>query len=1162
MSNTLSPGGYVRQGQRGTSPPRSVNVQVAVRCRPLNGRERSHGERSIISCEEDRREVFLNASSAPRKPLPTSSSASTSLSGKRTFTYDHVFGTSATQGEVYNRLVEPIVDEVLQGYNCTVFAYGQTGTGKTHTMEGCRQENDTNVADRRLAENAGIIPRAVKQVFDHLRSLTDEHSVRVSHLELYNEQLTDLLSPDDFTTDSLRVYEDPQKGTFVQGLEDIVVRSEEEIFAILDKSAVKRKTAETLMNKYSSRSHSIFSITIHIKESTPDGADLLKVGKLNLVDLAGSENVGRSGAVKGRAREAGNINQSLLTLGRVITALVDRHPHVPYRDSKLTRLLQESLGGRNKTCIIATITPGSSSVEETASTLDYAYRAKSIKNRPTVNQMIAKHVLLKEYTEEIAKLKRELDATREKNGVYLLPDEYEQMQRLTQSQSSHISDLQEKSEEYEAKMSSLRGKLEKVQSALQRDQKILEETRKTLFCVTEDLKQTQYKLTVTTRERDESLFLMRSHETTENQLFKQGQDLQGTLSTSISDVSSLHERVDFKSNLEIENVRDLAKLKSSISQQVSVISKRLMDHRAIQDDIANSSTKLLDKAKIDLSTGLELAMSQLKELQESLITHDEDFERAAHKRELNFVERCRGSTFDVRRQLLLHGNTVSEKKASIEAACHTVRGVLEESAACLSDVMASFEGHQKAERERLDSLLHQQRSVFSNVEEQITDLVGKQRDISDRMVTNYQQGHNDQVEALKFSKRAIIERISSVMDELIGSSVTKGIANQDEGRKLAEEMMRAGEATNITLQTTHDALTAYTSDVVNSFTKATDKLSSSLNDTCTKQAESLKHGRERVDGVEAVAGGINESYCDVRDQCEKSLRDMDLNIDSFGASQQTSRQKHNVCQKETVDSFLDKVDNSRSAIREASWATCEEAAQKARYGNEALKELTTFLEEKLSHDVERSVQRHILHLDQDASKVPPKRQWPTRAVLAKTRDHDELLTEFRGNATTERGNESDARDELFDTKDDTMSDAEKESRSSLKGKQSWFGCEETESCRESSDVEDEKESVKDTTEGSLERSKSRRRVGSLDGSESAESEQSSDARLQDKKTKTGSDVSVGPNVVLSDVSNRRIVRQRSVRRIEPVIRKQSNKSAIPAPRSRAVGRRVGIQPQQ
>lgn len=174
----------------------------------------------------------------------------------------------------------------------------------------------------------------------------------------------------------------------------------------MDKSAAKRKTAETLMNKYSSRSHSIFSITIHIKESTPDGADLLKVGKLNLVDLAGSENVGRSGAVKGRAREAGNINQSLLTLGRVITALVDRHPHVPYRDSKLTRLLQESLGGRNKTCIIATVTPASNSFEETASTLDYAYRAKSIKNRPTVNQMIAKHVLLKEYTGEIAKLKR------------------------------------------------------------------------------------------------------------------------------------------------------------------------------------------------------------------------------------------------------------------------------------------------------------------------------------------------------------------------------------------------------------------------------------------------------------------------------------------------------------------------------------------------------------------------------------------------------------------------------------------------------------------------------------------------------------------------------------------------------------------------------------
>merc|ERR1711970_1596475 len=154
-------------------------------------------------------------------------------------------------------------------------------------------------------------------------------------------------------------------------------------------------------------------------ESSVEGEEVLRIGKLNLVDLAGSENIGRSGAMDKRAREAGNINQSLLTLGRVITALVDRTPHVPYRESKLTRLLQDSLGGRTKTTIIATISPGVNNMEETLSTLDYAHRAKNITNKPEVNQKLTKKALIKQYEDEIEQLKRDLMASREKNGVFL-----------------------------------------------------------------------------------------------------------------------------------------------------------------------------------------------------------------------------------------------------------------------------------------------------------------------------------------------------------------------------------------------------------------------------------------------------------------------------------------------------------------------------------------------------------------------------------------------------------------------------------------------------------------------------------------------------------------------------------------------------------------------
>ena len=206
-------------------------------------------------------------------------------------------------------------------------------------------------------------------------------------MELYNEQLEDLLrerqsdkslsSASALSSSSsslekstrLKLVENSRTGVVVQNLENLLVKNADDIYKHLAVALDRRKTSATRMNKQSSRSHSVFTITIHIKETTPEGEDLLKVGKLNLVDLAGSECVGRSGASGDRKREAGNINQSLLTLGRVISALVEKRRHVPYRDSKLTRLLQESLGGRAKTTIIATVTPSAGGLEETFSTL-------------------------------------------------------------------------------------------------------------------------------------------------------------------------------------------------------------------------------------------------------------------------------------------------------------------------------------------------------------------------------------------------------------------------------------------------------------------------------------------------------------------------------------------------------------------------------------------------------------------------------------------------------------------------------------------------------------------------------------------------------------------------------------------------------------------------
>ncbi|MPC70147.1 Kinesin-like protein KIF11 [Portunus trituberculatus] len=238
--------------------------------------------------------------------------------------------------------------------------------------------------------------------------------MRVSFLELYNEELFDLLSAhDDFS--KLRLHENSsKKGSYIsQGLE-VLVRSKSEVYSILEKRSKQRQTAATLMNTHSSRSHTVFTVTVHMKD-TVDGDELMKTGELHLVDLVGSGNIGRSGAVEKRARQAGNINMSFLTLGRVITALVEKVPHIPYRESKLTHL-QDALRGHTKTSVIATIFPVSINQEETLSTLNYARRAKNIQNKPEINQKLHKEELIQEYSQETESLRRDLLAMREKSG--------------------------------------------------------------------------------------------------------------------------------------------------------------------------------------------------------------------------------------------------------------------------------------------------------------------------------------------------------------------------------------------------------------------------------------------------------------------------------------------------------------------------------------------------------------------------------------------------------------------------------------------------------------------------------------------------------------------------------------------------------------------------
>ncbi|XP_062006172.1 kinesin-like protein KIN-5B isoform X2 [Rosa rugosa] len=596
---------------------KEVNVQVVLRCRPLSDEEQKSHVQKVVSCNEQKREVTV-LHSLNNKPID------------KVFTFDKVFGPKAQQKSIYEQAISPIVNEVLDGFNCTVFAYGQTGTGKTYTMEGGMRKKNGN-----LPAEAGVIPRAVHQIFDTLEAQNADYSLRVTFLELYNEEITDLLAPEDHSRISedrqkkpISLMEDGKGCVIVRGLEEEPVYTVNEIYTLLERGAAKRRTADTLLNKRSSRSHSVFSITVHIKEATVGDEELIKCGKLNLVDLAGSENISRSGAREARAREAGEINKSLLTLGRVINALVEHSTHIPYRDSKLTRLLRESLGGKTKTCIIATISPCFHFVDETLSTLDYAHRAKNIKNRPEANQKMSKTVLLKDLYIEIERMKEDIRAAREKNGVYIPRERFVQEEAEKKARVERIEQLEndlnlsEKQVEKfrELYLSEQEQKLD-FQCEL-KDCKInLENSNKALLELQEN-----HRVAILTLKEKEHIISKLLY--SENLLIGRAKELRTDLQTASEDISSLHEKLDQKDRMEEENqglvltfgsqldrsLKDLHKtILGSVSQQQNQL--RCMEEH-VHSYLASKcdATKVLESRIKKISETYSSGVSALKEL--------------------------------------------------------------------------------------------------------------------------------------------------------------------------------------------------------------------------------------------------------------------------------------------------------------------------------------------------------------------------------------------------------------------------------------------------------------------------------------------------------------------------------------------------------------------
>ena len=395
-------------------------VRVMVRCRVMNAKEKTQGCKVVVSVDRGRKEIGISDPADPEN--------------KKMFTFDDVFPMEITQKAIYSSSAFGIVENVISGYNGTIFAYGQTGCGKTYSMMG-------NPKSETLK---GIIPRTFSQIMNVISSKPQlEFLVRVSFLEIYNENIKDLLGD---TEKKLDVKEDKDKGIYVQDLSMTPCKSVDDMLTVMFKGDQNRSVGATAMNQDSSRSHSIFTIYIEVGEKLEASSETkFRAGKLNLVDLAGSERQSKTQASGQRLEEAKKINLSLSALGNVISALVaGGKKHIPYRDSKLTRLLQDSLGGNTKTLMIAAISPADYNYEETLGTLKYAARAKQIKNKPTVNED-PKDAMLKQLSEELKLLKAQLESPG-KGGVTALaksPANSEHEARLKEQEQLHQQYLEE-----------------------------------------------------------------------------------------------------------------------------------------------------------------------------------------------------------------------------------------------------------------------------------------------------------------------------------------------------------------------------------------------------------------------------------------------------------------------------------------------------------------------------------------------------------------------------------------------------------------------------------------------------------------------------------------------------------------------------------------------
>ncbi|CAJ2499885.1 Uu.00g027380.m01.CDS01 [Anthostomella pinea] len=870
-----------------------TNINVVVRCRGRNEREVRENSAVVVSTE------------AVKGKLVELSMGPNAVSNK-TYNFDRVFSQAADQSMVYDDVVKPILEEMLGGYNCTIFAYGQTGTGKTYTMSG-----DMTDTLGLLSDAAGIIPRVLHNLFNKLEMEDTESFVKCSFIELYNEELRDLNSAEENA--KLKIFDDTtRKGhatTVVQGMEESHIKNAADGIKLLQDGSLKRQVAATKCNDLSSRSHTVFTITACIKRTGEDGEDYVSAGKLNLVDLAGSENIQRSGAENKRAAEAGLINKSLLTLGRVINALVDRGSHIPYRESKLTRLLQDSLGGRTKTCIIATISPAKSNLEETISTLDYAFRAKNIRNKPQINQLINKKTLLREFTHEIERLKSELIATRQRNGVYLSNESYEEM--TVESESRRIQN-EEKAAKIETLESNLRNKVQELFSLTSSFMGLRKDHDATKLLLDETkgvLDQTELVLEATRKTLAEETRIRQAHQKTEEQMHAVGGELINTLHKTVGHVGGLHAKNKRKSDLQSLNRSNWGMAQGQVSEVTSLVESRVEEFRSEQQHhISSISERMqsfvheelekLSSTQSFLDHNLELFAQSKKELveqkQKSKDEMDEVLDEIKEVRD-NIKERVGDSLQAIASAAERISQDVLSELSTFHSQLHTsysslgreFRSIFEELLQHIScqkkesdDLRQQLEGASETIVQsnalvstRLQEVINEERRQAAqdrrNLLAQITNLINTQAEVQESRLADKAASIQQSVRENNMEFEGSVAQYSQGMDSWNEQEdqLLDEVAKSRE--TLKTKMKDDWDATNThstSIQGTTKSVHAETIRVVDEQMMDLDEQITSLDDFVTRaQSENAQHHDQHSSSLRSLSQTVEGSYAKIGD---------------------------------------------------------------------------------------------------------------------------------------------------------------------------------------------------------------------------------------------------------------------------------------------------------